>query len=87
MRASDDEVDGWEEPLVESLWRPDLIWEIPRNLIYAHLLWVVLAVFYSLKWLMMIAVAHAAFAWITKKDPEWMSTLKDFFNEPNEMEV
>lgn len=84
--ANKPEVDGWLEPVAEGLWRPDLLFYIPRNLNYLHLFWIVLMVADSWNWAYAAAGMHVLFFRLTEADPEWPKTMMDFFREPSELE-
>jgi len=78
--------EGWREPIAEGLWKPDLLFEIPRHANWLHAIWVTLAVFDSLRWMYGAAAMHLILAWLTMRDPEWPAVVSDFFSEPNELE-
>lgn len=84
----DREPERWNEPIVEALWRPDLLFGAPP---WSHLHWIVWSVLVilwaSFKPLIIGGGVHYLIVKITKADPEWPSTARDFWKTPDDLDV
>jgi hypothetical protein len=87
MKPAGSKPEGWQEPIEEGLWAPDLLWEIPRWWNLHHPVFIGLGIIYQTKWPFVVEVIlHATLAALTRWDPEWMETLSDWLKEPSEIE-
>lgn len=85
MRAED--TPGWYEPVAEGLWKPDLLFEIPRRWNWMHLMFGFVAFIDQSMNPIWIAIAtHFALGILTMWDPEWPEVLNDLFSEPGDIE-
>lgn len=78
----------WDEPIVEALWRPDLLFGAPPWFHLHWLIWAALVVWIaSFKPLLIGGAVHVALVKATKADPEWPKTVRDFWKTPDDLDV
>lgn len=80
------DVDRWFEPIAEGMWKPDLLFEVPRHANWIHLLFALAWLIDTSFWIWIAAGTHFCMVIATFADPEWPRVLNDFFIEPNELE-
>lgn len=88
MTQSDNKPERWHEPIVEALWRTDLLFGCPP---FTHLHWVIWAIVCicvgSFKPLILGGFVHYGLAQATKADPEWPAVVRDFLKTPDDVDV
>lgn len=85
---SDRKPERWDEPIIEALWRPDLLFGLPPWTHLHWLIWCVMVVLVSsFKPLILGGGLHVLLAKWTKADPEWPRMIRDFLNTPDDLDV